>query len=87
MKATVKACVVVELRRDADPDTVLKDLQRRTTAEHFGAILLALVDGQPKQLSLRRMLQTFLDYRELTLIRRTSHALARRKIAWKWWRV
>ena len=68
--------IVVELRRDADKDTVLKDLQRRTSLQsNFGAILLALVDGQPRQLSLRRMLQTFLEYRELTLIRRTSHAL------------
>ncbi|WP_114990583.1 DNA topoisomerase (ATP-hydrolyzing) subunit A [Synechococcus sp. UW179A] len=68
--------IVVELRRDAETDTVLKDLQRRTSLQsNFGAILLALVDGQPRQLSLRRMLQTFLEYRELTLIRRTSHAL------------
>jgi DNA gyrase subunit A len=37
--------------------------------------MLALVNGQPQQLSLRQLLQTFLDYRELTLIRRTSHAL------------
>ncbi|AHF62432.1 DNA gyrase/topoisomerase IV, subunit A [Synechococcus sp. WH 8109] len=68
--------VVVELRRDADPENVLKDLQRRTALQsNFGAILLALVDGQPQQLSLRQLLQTFLDFRELTLIRRTSHAL------------
>ena len=68
--------VVVELRRDTDPDKVLKELQRRTALQsNFGAILLALVDGQPRQLSLRQLLQTFLDYRELTLIRRTSYAL------------
>ena len=68
--------VVVELRRDADPEKVLEDLQRRTSLQsNFGAILLALVDGQPQQLSLRQLLQTFLDYRELTLIRRTTHAL------------
>ena len=68
--------VLVELRRDADPTKVLADLQRRTALQsNFGAILLALVDGQPRQLSLRQLLQTFLDYRELTLIRRTSHAL------------
>ena len=68
--------VVVELRRDADPEKVLTDLQRRTALQsNFGAILLALVNGQPQQLSLRQLLQTFLDYRELTLIRRTSHAL------------
>ena len=68
--------VVVELRRDGNPEKVLADLQRRTALQsNFGAILLALVNGQPQQLSLRQLLQTFLDYRELTLIRRTSHAL------------
>ncbi|MCT0224283.1 DNA topoisomerase (ATP-hydrolyzing) subunit A [Synechococcus sp. CS-1328] len=70
--------VVVELRRDADATKVLADLQRRTALQsNFGAILLALVNGQPVQLTLRRMLQEFLEYRELTLIRRTNHALRR----------
>ena len=70
--------VVVELRRDADPQKVLADLQRRTALQsNFGAILLALVNGQPRQLSLRQLLQEFLDYREHTLIRRTRHALKR----------
>ncbi|MFM8526041.1 MAG: DNA topoisomerase (ATP-hydrolyzing) subunit A [Cyanobacteriota bacterium] len=70
--------VVVELRRDADPQKVLGELQRRTALQsNFGAILLALVNGQPVQLSLRRMLEEFLTYRELTLIRRTRHALKR----------
>jgi len=68
--------VVVELRRDADPEKVLTELQRRTALQsNFGAILLALVHGQPLQLTLRQLLQHFLDYRELTLIRRTRHAL------------
>ncbi|MCX5947052.1 MAG: DNA topoisomerase 4 subunit A, partial [Cyanobacteria bacterium] len=70
--------VVVEVRRDASAETVLAELQRRTALQsNFGAILLALVHGQPVQLSLRRMLQEFLDYRELTMIRRTTHALRR----------
>ena len=70
--------VVVEVRRDANAETVLAELQRRTALQsNFGAILLALVHGQPVQLSLRRLLQEFLDYRELTMIRRTTHALRR----------
>jgi DNA gyrase subunit A len=70
--------VVVELRRDANAEAVLADLQRRTALQsNFGAILLALVNGQPVQLSLRQLLQQFLEYRELTLIRRTRHALHR----------
>ncbi|MBM5808738.1 MAG: DNA topoisomerase 4 subunit A [Cyanobacteria bacterium M_surface_9_m1_291] len=68
--------IMVELRRDANAETVLADLQRRTALQsNFGAILLALVNGQPVQLSLRQLLQEFLEYRELTLIRRTRHAL------------
>ncbi len=70
--------VVIELRRDADPDKVLGELQRRTALQsNFGAILLALVNGQPQQLSLRQLLAQFLEYREHTLIRRTRHALKR----------
>jgi DNA gyrase subunit A len=70
--------VVVEVRRDANPESVLADLQRRTALQsNFGAILLALVQGQPQQLSLRELLQHFLEYRELTLLRRTRHALKR----------
>ena len=70
--------VVVELRRDANPEKVLADLQRRTALQsNYGAIMLALVNGKPIQLGLRQLLQEFLDYRELTLIRRTRHALKR----------
>jgi DNA gyrase subunit A len=70
--------VVVEVRRDANPETVLAELQRRTALQsNFGAILLALVNGQPQQLTLRQLLQHFLEYRELTLLRRTRHALKR----------
>ncbi|KZR79388.1 MULTISPECIES: DNA gyrase/topoisomerase IV subunit A [Prochlorococcus] len=72
--------IVVELRRDANPENVLGDLHRRTSLQsNFGAILLALVNGQPQQLSLRKLLQTFLEYRELTVIRRTNHALGKTK--------
>ncbi len=70
--------VVVELRRDAEPQKVLEELQRRTALQsNFGAILLTLVNGQPQQLNLRQMLEQFLEYRELTIIRRTRHALKR----------
>ncbi|MEB3335354.1 MAG: DNA topoisomerase (ATP-hydrolyzing) [Cyanobacteriota bacterium] len=70
--------VVVEVRRDADSNKVLAELQRRTALQsNFGAILLALVNGQPQQLSLRQLLEQFLDFREHTLLRRTRHALKR----------
>jgi DNA gyrase subunit A len=70
--------IVVEVRRDSNAEMVLAELMRRTALQsNFGAILLALVRGQPVQLSLRRLLLEFIDYRELTLVRRTSHALRR----------
>ncbi len=68
--------VLVELRRDTDPEKILNDLHRRTSLQsNFGAILLAIVNGQPKQLSLRELLENFLEYRELTFIRRTKFSL------------
>ena len=70
--------VVVELRRDADAESLRRELERRTALQsNFGAILLALVDGRPQQLNLRQLLQHFLDYRELTLVRRTRFLLKR----------
>ncbi len=70
--------IVVELRRDTNPENILIDLQRRTSLQsNFGAILLALVDGQPKQLSLKLLLEKFLEYRELTLIKRTKYLLTK----------
>ena len=62
--------IVVELRRDTDIEKVKTDLQRKTSLQNnFSAILLALVNGQPKQLSLKELLKTFLEYREETVIR------------------
>lgn len=68
--------VVIELKREANPQVVLEQLYRQTPLQtNFGAILLALVDGQPRQLSLREMLQAFLDFREQTLTRRYTNEL------------
>jgi DNA gyrase subunit A len=68
--------VVIELRRDAQPERVLEKLYRLTPLQsNFGAILLALSDGQPRQLSLREMLQSFLSFREETLTRQYRYEL------------
>lgn len=68
--------VVVELRRDTNPRDILQQLYQQTALQtNFGAILLALVDGQPRQLSLRQLLQEFLKFREQTLNRRYTHQL------------
>jgi DNA gyrase subunit A len=68
--------VVIELKRESDPEVVLSHLYRLTPLEsNFGVIMLALVDGQPVQLSLKEVLQAFLDFREETLTRRYRHQL------------
>jgi len=68
--------VVIELKRDTNPQEVLQHLYHQTALQTtFGAILLALVDGQPRQLTLRQLLQEFLSFREQTLLRRYTHEL------------
>ncbi|MGD1804345.1 DNA gyrase/topoisomerase IV subunit A [Dapis sp. BLCC M126] len=68
--------VVIELKRETDPSVVLHHLYQHTDLlSKFGAIMLALVDGQPRQLSLRELLQEFLNFREQTLTRRYTHEL------------
>lgn len=68
--------VVIELRRDANPQKILTFLYRQTALQNnFGVILLALENGQPKQMTLREMLQAFLNFRETTLTRQYRHEL------------
>uniref|UniRef100_A0A0C1RHK0 DNA topoisomerase (ATP-hydrolyzing) n=1 Tax=Tolypothrix bouteillei VB521301 TaxID=1479485 RepID=A0A0C1RHK0_9CYAN len=70
--------VVIELKRDTNPHEILQNLYHQTALQsNFGAILLALVEGQPRQLSLRQMLQEFLNFREQTLNRRYSYELVK----------
>ncbi|MEO0757450.1 MAG: DNA gyrase subunit A [Cyanobacteria bacterium J06648_16] len=68
--------VVIELRREAQPPKILNELYRMTPLQsNFGAIMLALDGGQPRQLSLRDMLNAFLNFREETLTRQYQHEL------------
>ena len=68
--------VVIELRRDANFQSVLQSLYQQTALQiNFGAIMLAIVAGQPRQLKLRQLLEEFLKFREQTLNRRYSYQL------------
>ncbi len=70
--------VVVELRRDANPQIVRNQLYKHTQMQAtFGANMLALVDGVPKTLKLREMLEQYLKHRRTVVIRRTKFELAR----------
>ncbi len=68
--------VVIELKRDANYQQVIDSLYKQTALQNsFGAIFLALVDGLPRQLTLRQMLEEFLKFREETLTRQYSSDL------------
>ncbi len=70
--------IVVELKRDAVPEIVLNRLYRHTQMQStFGTILLALVGGVPKVMSLRETLQHFIDHRLEVIVRRSEYALER----------
>ena len=64
--------IVIELSKTADPDEVLRDLYQHTPMQTtFSIIMLALVDGEPRHLSLKQALRVFLEHR-LEIVRRRS---------------
>ncbi|WP_413684113.1 DNA gyrase subunit A [Prochlorococcus sp. MIT 1011] len=68
--------IVVELRRDSYPQVVLNNLFKLTPLQtNFSANMLALVNGEPVTLSLKMMLQVFLDFRVETIEKRTKYLL------------
>jgi DNA gyrase subunit A len=70
--------VVVELKRGVDAQPVLRDLIKLTQLQStFGVNMLALVDGVPRVLSLKRILLHYIDHRQQVLVRRTQYELER----------
>ena len=70
--------VVIELKRDAVPDVVLNQLYRYSSLQtSFGCNMLALVHGRPCQLSMKEILQAFLEFRETVILRRTRFELGK----------
>lgn len=68
--------IVIELKRDAYPRVVLNNLYKQTPLQNnFGVNMLALVNGEPQLLGLKRMLEVFLEFREETITRRTRYEL------------
>ncbi|ABM71213.1 DNA gyrase/topoisomerase IV, subunit A [Prochlorococcus marinus str. MIT 9515] len=68
--------IVIELKKDSNPEIVISNLYKKTTLQsNFGAILLALVNGKPVQLTLRKYLNYFLEFREETIRKRTKYFL------------
>jgi DNA gyrase subunit A len=70
--------IVIELKKDARPLTVLNNLYKHTALQTtFGVISLALVDGRPVVLNLKALLQHHIDHRREVLTRRTRYELER----------
>ena len=71
-----KVRIVIELKRDANPQVVLNQLYKFTQMQDtFGIIMLALVDGEPKILTLRQCLDCYIDHRKDVVLRRTKFEL------------
>ncbi|MBI4140212.1 DNA gyrase subunit A, partial [Candidatus Woesearchaeota archaeon] len=68
--------IVIELRSGANPDVILNQLFKHSRLqESFGVIMLALVNNEPKVLSLKDMLQCFVEHRQLVVRRRVGFDL------------
>ncbi|MCZ8517455.1 DNA gyrase subunit A [Paenibacillus filicis] len=68
--------IVIELRRDVNPNVVLNNLYKHTAMQsNFGIIMLALVKGEPKVLGLRDMLFHYLEHQKEVIRRRTEFEL------------
>tara|TARA_B100000965_G_scaffold401688_1_gene426086 strand:+ start:2909 stop:5404 length:2496 start_codon:yes stop_codon:yes gene_type:complete len=68
--------IVIETKRDAVPEVVLNQLYKQTQLQDtFGIILLALVDGTPKIMSLKELLDVFLVFRQDVVVKRTEFDL------------
>lgn len=70
--------IVLELRRDANPNVILNNLYKHTQLQAtFGINLLALVNGQPKVLNLKEMLECYVEHQVEVLTRRITYDLKR----------
>lgn len=68
--------IVIEIKRDANPNVVLNNLYKYTQLQTtYGIIMLALVDGEPKILNLKNMLSHYLAHQKVVITRRTQYEL------------
>lgn len=72
--------IVIELRKDANANVILNNLYKHTAMQSsYGINALALVDGQPKILSLKEILEKYLEHQRVIIIRRTEFDLEKAK--------
>ena len=73
--------IVIELRKDVQTEVVMNQLFRMTSLQtSFGVNMLALVNGAPKQMGIKEMLQHYLDHQIEVIVRRTKFDLKKQKI-------
>ena len=71
-----KVRVVIELKRDANAQVVLNQLYKHTQMQDtFGIIMLALVDGEPRVLTLKQCMECYIEHRKEVVLRRTKFEL------------
>ena len=72
--------LVIELKRDVNPRVVLNNLYKHTPLQvTFGVNMVALVDGVPRTLSLREMIDAYVQHQREVIVRRTKHELRQRE--------
>src|SRR6185436_21194605 len=70
--------ILIDIKRDSDPEVVLNQLyQFSPLQDTFSIILLALVDGKPRECTLKQLLEEFLRHRIVVIRRRTQFNLAK----------
>jgi len=68
--------IVIEIKRDANPNVILNNLFKHTQLqETFSIIMIAIVNGEPKLLNLKQMLRHYLDHQKEVIVRRTRFDL------------
>ncbi|HMK38769.1 MAG TPA: DNA gyrase subunit A, partial [Bacteroidota bacterium] len=68
--------IVIDLKRDSNAEVILNNLYKHTQMQAtFGVIMLALVDGRPKVLTLKEMIRRFVDHRNEVVVRRSKFEL------------
>jgi len=72
--------IVIELKKEAQPEQVLNNLYKHTALQSmFFVNMLALVDGQPRVISLKEALQQYIDFRQRVIVRRSQFELKQAK--------
>lgn len=70
--------IVIEIRKDANAQVVLNSLYKHTQLQiSFGAIMLALVDGEPKLVSLKKCIECYIEHQKDVITRRTKYELGK----------